>query len=151
MQDVVTLPCAQGIHSRCEDGPGPSSRTNIDRPTRDAMPTSTRRQAASHGQRYSEVSVGALSMDLAEEDDRQDVHEGQGDDQDIAPDFDDEVTIEDGEAEHNEDFGANGTTGEQTLQHERHLLIYLQMKNLRSPSRSHRQASKRSPRLLPGQ
>jgi hypothetical protein len=56
------------------------------------MPTSTRRQAASRSQRYSEVSVGALSIDLAEEDDHQDVHGGQ--------------------EEHNEDFGANGMSGE---------------------------------------
>ena len=67
-----------------------------------------------------EVSVGALSIDLAEEDDHQDIHGGQEDDEDIAPDFDDEVTIEDGEAEHNEDFGANGMSGEQTIQHEQH-------------------------------
>jgi hypothetical protein len=79
------------------------------------MPTSTRRQAASRGQRYSEVSVGALSIDLAEENDHQDVHEGGDEDEDVAPDFDDEVTIEDGEAEHDEDFGANGTSGVPTL------------------------------------
>lgn len=80
------------------------------------MPTSTRRQAASRSQRYSEVSVGALSIDLAEEDDHQGLHGGQEDDQDIAPDFDDEVTIEDGDAEHNEDFGANGMPGRSPLQ-----------------------------------
>lgn len=115
------------------------------------MPTSTRRQAASRSQRYSEVSVGALSIDLAEEDDQQDLHGGQEHDEDIAPDFDDEVTIGDGDAEHNEDFGANGMSGGQTSQHERQLLIYLQMTNLKTLSHSHRRASKRSPRSLPGQ
>jgi len=78
------------------------------------MPTSTRRQAASRSQRYSEVSVGALSIDLAEDDDRQDVNGGEDEDEDIARDFDDEVTIEDGDAEHNEDFGANGMSGTAT-------------------------------------
>lgn len=67
------------------------------------MPTSTRRQAASRSQRYSEVSVGALSIELAEEDDQQDGHEGEA-----SRDFDDEATIDDGEAELNEAFGANG-------------------------------------------
>jgi hypothetical protein len=115
------------------------------------MPTSTRRQAASRSQRYSEVSVGALSIDLAEQDDHQDVHGGQEDDEGIARDFDDEVTIEDGDAEHNEDFGANGMSDEPPLQHRLHLLIYLQTTNLKTPSHSHRRASRRSPRLLPGQ
>lgn len=76
------------------------------------MPTSTRRQAASRSQRYSEVNVGALSIDLAEDGDHQQVHRGHEDDDEIAPEFDDEVTIEDGDAEHNEDFGANGMFGE---------------------------------------
>lgn len=66
------------------------------------MPTSTRRQAASRSQRYSEVSVGALSVDLAEEI-QQDV-----DDEEAGHDFDDEVTIDDGEAELQEAFGENG-------------------------------------------
>lgn len=76
------------------------------------MPTSTRRQAASRSQRYSEVSVGALSLDLAEDDDQQDGPE----EEEAARDFDDEVTIEDGEAEHNEDFGANGMVGKPSSQ-----------------------------------
>lgn len=66
------------------------------------MPTSTRRQAASRSQRYSEVSVGALSVDLAEEI-QQDVEEDEA-----GHDFDDEVTIDDGEAELQEAFGENG-------------------------------------------
>lgn len=66
------------------------------------MPTSTRRQAASRSQRYSEVSVGALSVDLAEEG-QQDV-----DEEEAGPDFDDEVTIDDGEAELQEAFDVNG-------------------------------------------
>ena len=115
------------------------------------MPTSTRRQAASRSQRYSEVSVGALSIDLAEDDDHQDVHEGREDDDDIAPDYDDEVTIEDGDVEHNEDFGANGMFGKSTLQPWRHLLTSIQKTNLKTPSHSRRRASKKSPRLLPGQ
>jgi hypothetical protein len=67
------------------------------------MPTSTRRQAASRSQRYSEVSVGALSIDLAEDDDQQDGHE-----EEAGRDFDDEETIDNGEAELEDAFGANG-------------------------------------------
>ena len=63
------------------------------------------------------MSVGALSIDLAEEDDHQDGYGWEEEGEGIAPDFDDEVTIEDGDAEHNEDFGANGMSGEVTLQH----------------------------------
>lgn len=66
------------------------------------MPTSTRRQAASRSQRYSEVSVGALSIDLAEEG-QQDL-----DEEEAGRDFDDEVTIEDGDAELQEAFDVNG-------------------------------------------
>jgi hypothetical protein len=68
------------------------------------MPTSTRRQAASRNQRYSEVSVGALSIDLAEDDDQQDGHE-----EEAGRDFDDEETIDNGEAELEDGFGVNGT------------------------------------------
>jgi hypothetical protein len=67
------------------------------------MPTSTRRQAASRSQRYSEVSVGALSIDLAEDDDQHDVHE-----EEAGRDFDDEETIDNGEAELEDAFGVNG-------------------------------------------
>jgi hypothetical protein len=115
------------------------------------MPTSTRRQAASRSQRYSEVSVGALSIDLAEDDDRQDVHGGEYEDEDIARDFDDEVTIEDGDAEHNEDFGANGVSSRLTLQLRQHLLTCIQKTTSRTLLHSHHQASKRSLHSLPGQ
>lgn len=83
------------------------------------MPTSTRRQAASRNQRYSEVSVGALSIELAEEDDQQNDHGEEAD-----RDFDDEVTIDDAEAELNEAFGANGMPDVPTTQRRRYLLIY---------------------------
>jgi hypothetical protein len=72
------------------------------------MPTSTRRQAASRSQRYSEVSVGALSIDLAEGDDQQD---GAEEGEEVDRDFDDDVTIDDAEADLNEAFGENGMSG----------------------------------------
>jgi hypothetical protein len=72
------------------------------------MPTSTRRQAASRSQRYSEVSVGALSIDLAEGDDQQD---GAEEGEEVDRDFDDDVTSDDAEADLNEAFGENGMSG----------------------------------------
>jgi hypothetical protein len=72
------------------------------------MPTSTRRQAASRSQRYSEVSIGALSIDLAEGDDQQD---GAEEGEEVDRDFDDDVTIDDAEADLNEAFGENGMSG----------------------------------------
>jgi hypothetical protein len=74
------------------------------------MPTSTRRQAASRSQRYSEVSVGALSIDLAEDDDQHDAHE-----EEAGRDFDDEETIDNGEAELEDGFGANGMPDVSTI------------------------------------
>lgn len=68
------------------------------------MPTSTRRQAASRSQRYSEVSVGALSSLHDEEAGQHEVHEDEEDGEGL----EDEATIDDGEGE-NGTFGANGT------------------------------------------
>jgi hypothetical protein len=74
------------------------------------MPTSTRRQAASRNQRYSEVSVGALSSLHDEDAGQHEVHE----DDEEEVDFEDEATIDDGEME-NEAFGANGTCDDTQL------------------------------------
>lgn len=57
------------------------------------MPTSTRRQAASRSQRYSEVSAGALSEALAAEDDIPTQYE-QGDDGELEEEFEANGTLQ---------------------------------------------------------
>lgn len=64
------------------------------------MPTSTRRQAASRNQRYSEVSAGALSDDLAGAEAHHDDPEEDSD----AQEYNEQETINDEEADHNEGY-----------------------------------------------
>lgn len=64
------------------------------------MPTSTRRQAASRNQRYSEVSANALSDDLAGAEAHHDDPEEDLD----AQEYDEQETINDEEADQNEGY-----------------------------------------------